>query len=96
MPTAAISRRVLVTGRVQGIGYRAACADVANGLGVSGTVRNLEDGRVEVVVSGPAGAVNGLIDWCRRGPRGSRVDDVAVYQESSSEGGGNGRFGIVG
>lgn len=72
------AKRVLITGRVQGVGFRAACARAARQLGVAGEVRNLDDGRVEVVVTGPSPAVDQLVAWCRRGPRGARVERVAV------------------
>jgi acylphosphatase len=79
-----IRRRVLIAGRVQGVGYRAACARVAAGLGVRGYVRNLDDGRVEVAVAGPVDAVEQLIEWCRLGPRVARVDGVVVANEPIS------------
>lgn len=73
-----VSMLVLVTGRVQGVNYRAACARRARSLGVAGTVRNLPDGRVELTAIGPAASVDRLIEWCHHGPDAARVDGVEV------------------
>jgi acylphosphatase len=70
--------RVLVSGRVQGVGYRYSCRREALGRRLAGWVRNLEDGRVEALFEGPREAVEALIEWCRRGPEGARVTDVVV------------------
>ena len=72
---------VLVSGRVQGVFYRATCADAARGLGLAGWVRNLPDGRVEGVFEGPDAAVGDMLVWCRRGPELARVDEVEVTDE---------------
>lgn len=74
----AIARRLTVTGRVQGVGYRYAMIDVACGLGVVGWVRNRRDGSVETWVQGSAEAVEQLIAWSRRGPRGALVVNCTV------------------
>lgn len=74
-------RRVLVEGRVQGVGFRQSCADVARRRGVAGWVRNRRDGRVEAVFEGPPADVASMVDWCRRGPAGARVDDLEVKVE---------------
>jgi acylphosphatase len=73
-----VRRRVLVSGRVQGVFYRASTAREARGLGVSGWVRNLDDGRVEAAIEGEAEAVERLIEWMRRGPPFARVDGVEL------------------
>lgn len=67
-----------VTGTVQGVSYRAACAERARELGVTGYVENLDDGSVHVVAEGDPDAVEALIDWCHDGPSAARVDDVEV------------------
>jgi acylphosphatase len=72
---------VLVTGRVQGVFYRATCAGLARRAGVGGYVRNLADGRVEAAFEGPDEVVDRLVDWCRRGPELARVDAVEVVLE---------------
>jgi len=73
--------RVLISGQVQGVYFRAACQRAARQRGVAGWVRNLDDGRVEAVFEGPAADVEHLIDWARRGPRLAVVADVAVRPE---------------
>lgn len=70
------SVRALVSGRVQGVGYRASCATVARRLGVSGYVANRGDGRVEVVAHGAPEAVAAVLAWCRQGPPGAAVGEV--------------------
>jgi len=71
-------RRCLVSGRVQGVFFRASTARQAATLGVTGHAVNLADGRVEVLACGAEAAVDALCDWLRQGPSGARVDDVAV------------------
>ena len=73
-----IARRVVVRGVVQGVGFRYALARRAEASGVRGWVRNRADGAVEAVLEGDASAVEAVADWCRRGPRGAAVDDVAL------------------
>lgn len=73
---------ILVTGRVQGVGYRAFAQGEAVRRGLAGGVRNLEDGRVEVQVEGARPAVEALIEALRRGPRLGRVDDLQVLWEA--------------
>ncbi len=80
-----VRRRLLVTGRVQGVGYRVSCARRARRSGLAGHVRNLDDGRVEVVLQGPPGAVAELVDWCRSGPASARVEAVAVSSEQPDD-----------
>ncbi len=72
----AVRVRVLVSGRVQGVFFRATCAELARRVGVGGWVRNLPDGRVEGVFEGAPEQVDAMVEWCRRGPPGARVDDV--------------------
>ncbi|WP_123532925.1 acylphosphatase [Halosimplex salinum] len=67
---------VYVSGRVQGVFYRATTRDQAGECGVDGWVRNLDDGRVEAVFEGPADAVEGMVEWCHEGSPQARVDDV--------------------
>lgn len=73
-----VAKRILVSGRVQGVFYRDSCRREADRLGLSGSARNLDDGRVEVIAEGDEGAVQDLIDWCRSGPSHADVDDVEV------------------
>lgn len=73
---------VWVSGRVQGVFFRAATRDQARALGISGWVRNLPDGGVEIVAEGDGRNVEAFLDWCRQGPPRARVDSVAVREES--------------
>jgi len=72
------ARRYFVSGRVQGVGYRAYAARVARTLRLTGGAANLDDGRVEVVARGPEHALERLESALHEGPRGSRVDKVDV------------------
>jgi len=72
--------RMVIEGRVQGVGFRAWTERQARGLGLDGWVRNLFDGRVEALVAGPADTVSLMIDICRRGPAHARIDRVAVTE----------------
>jgi len=76
-----VRRRVLVSGRVQGVAFRASTAGEARAGGVAGWVRNLADGRVEAVFEGDAAVVATLVAWCRVGPRGAHVLDVEHHEE---------------
>ncbi|RMF75805.1 MAG: acylphosphatase [Alphaproteobacteria bacterium] len=69
---------LLVSGKVQGVWYRASTREEAVKLGVTGWVRNLPDGRVEAVAEGSREQLEQLISWCRQGPPAARVDDVTV------------------
>jgi acylphosphatase len=76
-----IRRRVLVSGRVQGVYFRDTCRQMAAGQGVAGWVRNLPDGRVEAVFEGPDEQVGGLVAWAGQGPASAVVSGVAVHDE---------------
>ena len=73
-----IARRYLIAGRVQGVGFRAFAEDQASVEGVHGYVRNLADGRVEVVAEGDEESVTRVERKLRRGPPMSRVEAVEV------------------
>ena len=72
-----VAARLLVSGAVQGVGYRAWTTRAARALGLCGFVRNLDDGRVEIVAQGTASALDSLVSQCGHGPPSARVDDVA-------------------
>jgi acylphosphatase len=76
-----IRRHVLVSGKVQGVSFRETCRLVAEENGVFGSVRNLDDGRVEVFLEGEASAVALVLDWCEVGPPFARVENVEVSKE---------------
>jgi acylphosphatase len=72
---------VRVFGRVQGVFFRAECAERAGEHALAGWVRNLPGGGVEASFEGAPRAVEALIAWCRIGPARARVDDVQVTDE---------------
>jgi acylphosphatase len=76
--TGEMTVHVIVTGRVQGVGYRYATAEQAHQLELAGWVRNLADGRVEALLHGDEDAVRGLIQWMHKGPDMARVDDICI------------------
>jgi len=67
---------VRITGRVQGVGFRFSALDEAQRLGLTGWVRNLHHGGVELVAEGDAAQLKRLVGWCHVGPRGALVTDV--------------------
>lgn len=77
-----LRRRVVVSGRVQGVWFRQSCADQARPRGVTGWVRNRADGAVEAVLEGPEAAVEAVVAWCRQGPPQASVDRVEVHTET--------------
>jgi acylphosphatase len=70
--------RIVVSGRVQGVFFRAATAQEARGLGLAGWVRNRLDGRVEIRAEGARGNLEMLVAWSNQGPPAARVVDVEV------------------
>jgi acylphosphatase len=74
--------RLVVTGRVQGVGFRYSTCVQARRLGLCGWVRNRRDGSVEILVAGPPAECEALVGWARRGPAGARVDAVEVTEVS--------------
>jgi acylphosphatase len=80
-----IRLRLQISGRVQGVWYRGATETEARRLGVDGWVRNLPDGSVEALIEGEPSAVRALADWCREGPPGAHVRDVAESSEPAGD-----------
>jgi acylphosphatase len=78
-------RHVLIRGRVQGVAYRAWTQMTALDLGLEGWVRNRRGGEVEAVFKGPAEVVASMIDACRCGPPGARVEDIVEREGSPAE-----------
>ena len=77
---------VFVSGKVQGVYYRANTRDTAREKGVDGWVKNLADGRVEAVFEGPTAAVESMVEWCHEGSPAAAVEDVeAEYGEPKGE-----------
>lgn len=81
-----LARRVVVRGRVQGVGYRYAMIEAARRLRISGWVRNRRDGTVEALVQGEAEAIEHLLTWCHSGPPSARVTAVAAVEVAPDPG----------
>jgi acylphosphatase len=81
-----VTKRLRISGLVQGVGFRASLADEARLRGLGGWVRNRSDGTVEALVHGDAQACDALLAWARRGPRAARVDRVDVEDASAALG----------
>ncbi len=76
-----IRRRVVVSGRVQGVFFRDSCRERASSEGVGGYVRNLPDGRVEASFEGERDAVERMVEWAKQGPPQAQVDSAEVIEE---------------
>ena len=76
-----VRRHAVVQGRVQGVFFRDTMRQRARARGVAGWVRNRPDGSLEAVFEGEEEAVESLVDFCREGPRGARVEGVDVATE---------------
>lgn len=76
-----IRAHIFVSGRVQGVGYRASTWDMAQLLKLNGWVRNLRDGRVEAVFEGTPAQVEEIIRWCHQGPPAAVVQEITVAYE---------------
>lgn len=73
-----MAKRLTISGRVQGVGYRAAFYDMAQSLGLYGWVRNRRDGSVEACLEGEAAALETIIAWAKRGPPAAQVSQVSI------------------
>lgn len=87
-----VRRRILVSGRVQGVFYRDSCRREADRIGVGGRASNLDDGRVEVIVEGEPDAVEAMIAWCRRGSDPANVTNIEVEEQEPQ---GEDRFHVT-
>ena len=73
---------IFVTGRVQGVFFRQSTRVIAIKNNVNGWVRNLDDGRVEIIAEGEIQNIDALVDWCKTGPANSRVDEFELSEEN--------------
>jgi acylphosphatase len=89
---AAIRRRVVVHGNVQGVFFRDSTSDEAESKGVAGWVRNRDDGTVEAVFEGDPDAVEALVEFCRSGPSKADVERVEVDEQEPE---GIGSFRVI-
>jgi acylphosphatase len=76
---------IVVSGRVQGVGFRYAAVREARRLGLTGWVRNTEDGKVEAVAEGDSESVRVFLEWCHQGPLGARVTTVQHWEEPARD-----------
>ncbi len=76
---------LIISGKVQGVFYRASCQEVAQRLGLTGWVKNLSGGQVEVLAQGEKERIEKLIQWCKKGPPSAMVSDVNVKWENIRE-----------
>jgi len=77
---------VVISGRVQGVWFRANTKQKAEQLGMTGWVRNTADGKVEALFEGDEKHIQEMIDWCHRGPPMAQIDNVEITEQSSSNG----------
>ncbi len=80
----AVRVHLLISGIVQGVFFRANTETVARSLGLKGRVRNLIDGRVEVIAEGQRDKISEFVDWCHQGPPAASVDKVEVMWERAT------------
>lgn len=88
VPFSAVSKEgahILVSGTVQGVGYRAWTDRTARELGLTGWVRNLYDGRVEILAEAEREVLDDFIERCKRGPRYAQVDNVVVRKTGATD-----------
>ncbi len=77
---------IVVGGRVQGVWFRAGTRQTARDLGLTGTVWNRSDGRVEIIAEGPENALLELLEWAGEGPPGARVSELeSSWQDAVGE-----------
>jgi len=79
-----IRARVLILGRVQGVGYRYSALHTAEKLGLTGWCRNNPDNSVEALFEGERPVIDKMLDWCWKGPPMARVDDIEVSWENAT------------
>jgi acylphosphatase len=82
-PTSQVRAHVFISGKVQGVGYRASAWDMAALLHINGWIRNLRDGRVEAIFEGSSSPIEEMIRWCHQGPPVAQVSQVVVEYESA-------------
>jgi acylphosphatase len=78
-----------IEGRVQGVFFRASAKDVADEIGITGWVKNTEEGDVEIMATGTNEMLQKLIEWCKKGPRNAIVTNVVITQKEKEEHFGN-------
>lgn len=79
-----VTKKLIIRGRVQGVGFRYSMCDKAESMGIVGTVSNREDGSVEAVIQGDEEQVAAMLEWAKNGPAGARVDRVEVIETTGT------------
>jgi acylphosphatase len=74
------SLKIIVSGRVQGVFYRASTKAVADQMGIRGIIKNKKDGSVYIEAEGDESFMDDFIDWCKYGPDDARVDDIVIEE----------------
>ena len=74
---------LVISGKVQGVFYRASCQEVAQRLDLAGWVRNLPTGQVEVLAHGEKEKIEKFIEWCKKGPPGAKVGEVKIKWQNN-------------
>ncbi|MFA6988486.1 MAG: acylphosphatase [Candidatus Gastranaerophilaceae bacterium] len=82
---AKVRKHVFIYGKVQGVGYRYSAFNMAVNLGIKGWVRNKYDGSVEAMLEGDEVVLNQMIEWCKKGPFMSHVENVEIYNYNYEE-----------
>lgn len=77
--------RLIIKGKVQGVFFRATAKDIADELGIKGSVKNLPDRNVEIKATATEEILQKFIDWCKQGPPKARVDEVIVEELNAEE-----------
>jgi acylphosphatase len=77
------SVQLIITGKVQGVFYRASARRKANELGITGWIKNNKDGNVEVIASGDDTQIEKFINWCKQGPDNAVVERVIVKEKEN-------------
>ncbi len=72
------TKEIIINGKVQGVFFRASVKEVADELGISGTVNNLADGSVKITATADPAFLKQLVDWCHHGPARAIVDNVKI------------------
>jgi acylphosphatase len=81
-----INFHVIISGRVQGVWFRASAKQKAEQLGIKGWIRNTSDGSVEAVFEGEEKSVNEMIEWCNHGPPLSKIENVEIEKKNPTDG----------
>jgi len=77
---------VFITGRVQGVWFRASTKQKAEQLGITGWVRNTTDGRVEAIFEGEESSIKDMIEWCHHGPPHAKIEKVEKKDQNPTNG----------